>query len=134
MSMTENKAVETLEYIKTFDGMDFGATKIALETAIQALEEIQAYRAIGTVEELQRQKDYIDTISEVCSGYSEIGTIEKFKALKEKNEPKKVVINNIPKTSWTKATTKYTCPSCDRVIGFNGLNYCSVCGQKLDWQ
>ena len=51
----------------------------------------------------------------------------------EKQIAKKVVINNIPKTSWTKATTKYTCPSCDRVVGFNGLNYCSVCGQKLDW-
>lgn len=51
----------------------------------------------------------------------------------EKQIAKKIVINNIPKTSWTKATTKYTCPSCDRVIGFNGMNYCPTCGQKLDW-
>lgn len=51
-----------------------------------------------------------------------------------KQIPKKIVINNISKTSWTKATTKYSCPCCDRVIGFNGLNHCSVCGQKIDWK
>lgn len=52
----------------------------------------------------------------------------------EKQIPKKIVINNISKTSWTKATIKYSCPCCDRVIGFNGLNYCFVCGQKIDWK
>lgn len=51
-----------------------------------------------------------------------------------KQIPKKIVINNIPKTSWTKATIKYSCPCCGRVIDFNELNYCSVCGQKLDWE
>lgn len=50
------------------------------------LKEIQAYRAIGTVEELQRRIAYIDTINEICSGYSAIGTIDEFKALKEKEE------------------------------------------------
>ena len=98
--MTENKIPE----IAIIGGRH---TERTLKAHIDLLEELEQYRAIGTVEE--------------------------FKALKEKQIPKKIVINNIPKTSWTKATTKYTCPSCDRVIGFNGLNYCSCCGQKLDW-
>ena len=110
--MTESEARSKIKYrigvIKEIAGNRYDDKSCEdLEIAIQALKEIREYRAIGTVEE--------------------------FKSLKDKSEPKKVVINNIPKTSWTKATTKYTCPSCDRVIGFNGLNYCSVCGQKLDW-
>ena len=35
--MTAERAIELLEYIKTFDGMDFGATKIALDMAIESL-------------------------------------------------------------------------------------------------
>lgn len=51
----------------------------------------------------------------------------------EKQIPKKIILRNIPKTSWTKATSKYECPCCSRFIGFNGLNHCSVCGQRLKW-
>lgn len=36
--MTKDKAIEVLEYIKTFDGMDYGATKIALDMAIDSLK------------------------------------------------------------------------------------------------
>jgi len=44
--MTENKAVETIEYIKTFDGMNFGATTIALDMAIQALQTVSKYQEL----------------------------------------------------------------------------------------
>lgn len=44
--MTENKAIKIIEYIKTYDGMNFGATKIALDMAIQALENISKYQEL----------------------------------------------------------------------------------------
>ena len=96
--MTEN---EVLEELKTFpvNCLDFKENQ-ALHIAIQALEEVQAYRAIGTIEE--------------------------FKALKEKAEPKKP-----QEISW--GATK--CPICGQEFGFNShFNHCSNCGQKLDWQ
>ena len=100
--MTESKAVEVIEYIKTFDGMDFGATKIALDMAIKALEEIQQYIAIGTVEE--------------------------FKALKEKSVPKKPV----EKPNCDMTYKEITCPTCGRYISEYRNSYCD-CGQKINW-
>lgn len=56
--MTENEAVKKLEYTKRNCGMPFqgntwkpNTETIALDIAIEALEEIQQYRLIGTVEE-----------------------------------------------------------------------------------
>ena len=57
--------------------------------------------------------------------YLKIGTVEEFKALKEKNEPKKP-----QEISW--GATK--CPICGQEFGFNShFNHCSNCGQKLDF-
>lgn len=46
---------------------------------LNILEELLAYRAIGTVEDYWK-------LNEMCKEYSAIGTIEEFKALKEKND------------------------------------------------
>lgn len=73
-------------------------SKEAVEILLQAFEEVEQYRAIGTIEE--------------------------FKALKEKSLEKKV-------------DEEYCCPIChtcgmddDGIAG----DYCTNCGQKLDWQ
>lgn len=108
----------------------------AHEMAIQALEEIQQYRAIGTVEQLRFMKSVCDMSDDMLKSladsirarmkYEAIGTVEEFKALKEKNEPKKP--NEI---SWG-ATS---CPICSYEFGFGSrFKYCSKCGQKIDWQ
>ena len=55
--------------------------------------------------------------------YRAIGTIEEFKALKEKSVAKKP----IDKMMYLE------CPACGDV-GILDCGYCSVCGQKLDWQ
>ncbi len=73
----------------------FETMRMFAETCKDALEEIQSYRAIGTVEE--------------------------FKALKEKAEPKK------PDYQWEHEK----CPGCGSFHVFG--RYCSECGQKLDW-
>lgn len=142
MSITENKAVETLEYIKTFDGMDFGATKIALKMAIQVIEEIQEYRAIGTVEDLKTMKEngafsgaelaQILAMQMELKKYQSIGTIEEFKVLKEKSVAKKIV------TKGQGYEADCYCPNCNTFLGsdqdwcFNQTKHCSECGQALE--
>ena len=74
----------------------------SLEIAIKSLEEIQAYRAIGTVEE--------------------------FKALKEKAEPKKPLNAHRGRKG-----TLGTCPCCSWGI-IERFDFCPKCLQKIDWQ
>ena len=52
----------------------------------EASEELEAYRALGTVEELQAIKASTALVTDILAEYSSIGTIELFKALKEKAE------------------------------------------------
>lgn len=84
----------TLEQIKAHNEDNY-KTYLADEVAITALLEIQQYRAIGTIDE--------------------------FKALKEKAEPKKVAYQG----------EHEKCPTCGsfRVFG----KYCTGCGQRLNW-
>ena len=94
--------------------------------AIQAIEEIQQYRAIGTVEEIQSKLE----------AYRELGTMEEFKDLKEKNTPYKpqeyedryyaCKCDNIVLPKWRKYPTELMPKS-------EGLPHCMACGQKLDW-
>ena len=61
--MTESRAVEMLRQgDKYADEVDFTYEEYceALNMAIQALEEIQQYRAIGTVEEIQQKLAELD--------------------------------------------------------------------------
>lgn len=99
------------------------------------LQEIQQYRAIGTVERLlQLQHDYW-YLNEMCKEYSAIGTIEEFKSLKEKNEPKKA----IGKRKYDEAY----CPACSEVISdgefwaldeyVHHCNYCGKAVKGVDW-
>ena len=86
--MTENEAKQWLKHTRAYqhkcDNCEYIDIKGACneeckdfyDMAIQALEEIQQYRAIGTVEELQSKLE----------AYRELGTMEELKALKEKNE------------------------------------------------
>lgn len=106
--MTENQAIKILKEEKSWESDD---RKIdAFIMAIQALEEIKQYRAIGTAEEL--------------------------KELKEKNTPYKpqeyedryyaCKCDNILLPKWKKYPTKLMPKS-------EGLPHCMACGQKLDW-
>ena len=61
---------------------------------INDMEELQQYRAIGTVEEIKKVISFLSNDNDnsviddmnVLNAYRSIGTIEEFKALKEKNE------------------------------------------------
>lgn len=127
----------------------------------KVIEEIQQYRAIGTVEELQDMKNKYQEAVVDWRQYRKIGTIEElkalkdinrvadnlskmerieYKALKEKNEPKKPYIQQIVKDF--REHDCYECPNCDCFVGYVSECqeehyqdiYCPNCGQKLDWQ
>ena len=92
--MTKNRCIELLKKMKhmfteTCAKID---ENTALDMAVEAIEEIQQYRAITgiTADDLRAlEKDEIQTIGDVLNVFSEwykykaIGTTEEFKALKE---------------------------------------------------
>ena len=110
-----------------------------MNMAIKALEEIQQYRAIGTVEgyekAIQSSMEYYNLMKEYKARVDEleaIGTIEEFKTLKEKNTPKKP--NQVSKAM---DKDKYVgligrCPHCSSIVAEDNL-VCEDCFQVLDW-
>jgi hypothetical protein len=90
--MTENEDIEDIEKILYMgvgrSGIDNENSKIA-----KALNELMQYRAIGTVEKVSKIKELYDKAKWLLDderkkrrSYESIGTIEEFKALKEKEE------------------------------------------------
>lgn len=100
--MTESEAIKELE-----TSIDFAKMCIqncerkneiqGYEMAIKALEEVQQYRAIGTVEELETASKYLRLVKkhgtvgktiEECAEYEEIGTVEECRAAMKKKPEK----------------------------------------------
>ena len=140
--MTENQAIKIIKQEKQWESN--ARICDAFETSIKALEEIQQYRAIGTVEQLKtmfdgfwKLKDLCEEyekyglpedywkLNEMCKEYSAIGTIEEFKAMKEKSVAKKPA----------KAGIGYKCVCCGSYTDPRDWHsaYCGRCGQKMDW-
>lgn len=111
--MTEQEAIKAL---KLEGGIEItGRAKrcadfcMGLDIAIKALEEIQQYREIGTVEECRE-------------------------AMERKNEKKVIERKEIKDFEGRIYAIKGSCPRC----GYGGIKstdtlYCPYCGQKLDW-
>lgn len=155
--MTENEAIKCLE--KQIEIQPCMNVISAFEIAIQALEEIQQYRAIGltpelieamqghnvalindlgeyqaigTVEDIQEVMALCKSLQETVCRYMNIGTIDEFKALKEKSVAKKPLFI---KRSFIQF---YACPHCstnehyEKV--FSKMRHCENCGGAFDWQ
>lgn len=102
--MTEMEAIKELSYDNTAYGGR--CTEEVRRVAIHALSEIQQYRAIGTVEDIEKSMQNVSVLlaeHELLKLYQSIGTIDEFKALEQskENEPKKTnsfsgcICNNI---------------------------------------
>lgn len=139
--MNEQEAMETLERLfSDSTNEDYPFTECfaeALTIAIQALEEVQQYRAIGTPEELQDMKsNYFEALSD-WRQYRKIGTLEECRTAREKQIPEKPIM----KQYFEDSEEKYLrCPTCgeiltDRIPVDNKIFYfhCMNCGQKFDW-
>lgn len=135
--------MEKSEAIKEFRqniDMPFGSniSREASELAIQTLEEVQQYRAIGTPEELQDMKsDYFEALSD-WRQYRKIGTLEECRAAMEKQIPRKPIFNH--NLSDTLSLFHCECGNAIKVSHDTGImnnnnapNYCSNCGCRLDW-
>ena len=135
--MTENEAIERLKCMRLFMEINDKQNEskfleddyIANKTAIQALEEIQQYRAIGTVEDIEKDIRQSEEEFDMLMEYRKIGTIEEFKDLKEKSVAKK------PRFY----AHNYYCTECGNLVGNNEFEwqrflYCDNCGAKIDWQ
>ena len=109
--MTENEAKLILDVrISRFDHAD--DVNKALEVVKTALEEIQRYRAIGTVEECREAMEK-----------------QRAKKSKVKVQDRDLKIGCVIFKAGTKT---YWCPSCRKAItGSDG--YCRWCGQAIDW-
>lgn len=89
--MTESEAIEELKYdcnelgkaipCDTSWGKSF---ENAYAMAINALEEVQQYRAIGTPEECLRNKDFLDFISDKMNPNDFETYLRLYNALEEK--------------------------------------------------
>lgn len=81
--MTENEAIaRIIDHfdVHHHDNRPHPLLDKAVEMAIQALEEVQKYRAIGTPEELQDMKNnYFEALSD-WRQYRKIGTLEECRA------------------------------------------------------
>ncbi len=129
--MTEQEAKLILDVrISRFDHAE--DVNEALEIAKQALEEIQRYRGIGTVEEIKTVKKYIElkkrcgtpsNTIDLCAEYAAIGTVEECREAVEKQKPKVGIVT---------AGKSYPimCPSCGHKMDL-AYHYCVFCGQCL---
>lgn len=125
----ESEAINVLNMIEAHGDLAIKAK----QTAINALEEVQQYRAIGTLEELKEAMKYVWLVKkhgtigkalEECAEYESIGTPEECRAAVEKQTAKRprIIVNAM------------ICPSCPRCFKSDNSTYCPSCGQKLKWE
>ena len=136
--MIESEAIKELHGIRPRGGIIPQKRAEALDVAIQALEEVQQYREIGTLEELQNMKsDYFEALSD-WRQYRKIGTLEECRTAIEKQTAKKPIFSH--NLSDTLSVFHCECGNVIKVshdVGImdnnNAPNYCSKCGCGLDW-
>ena len=91
-----------------------------------------AYRAIGTPEELQEmKKDLAEALSD-WRQYRKVGTLEECRAAVEKQTAKKVKSISQVKDGDSYVGLIGRCPCCGDILE-EGTVYCD-CGQRLDWR
>lgn len=139
ISMTEQEAIE---FLKGYTDEDVYTEKCinAHKTAISALEEIQQYRALGTVDDIKKiigflsldgEKGLIDDAT-LLNQYRMLGTVEELKEAREKQIAKKVIKKTENADGFR--TGYVACPNCGAwVVRPISMNGCSKCLQRLDW-
>ena len=156
--MTEQEAISVLKMIETHGYLPTNAK----DEAIKALEEVEQYRAIGTVSELQdiviginaladsqfSAADMEKLVNDMKSlyEYRQIGTPEECQAAVEKlkaKQPKQqgVFDSNGKFHTWNGINGKpyLLCPNCGTNLCCEmpydkKPKYCDDCGQKLNWE
>lgn len=152
--MTEKEAIKRIkDHMEVHALKEIGAIYItqALNMSIKALEEIQQYRAIGTVEDFERlaylKKRYEDETYDYCGEYGAnkcelkdrveklqeyeaIGTVEECREAVEKQKAKKPFRGRV-----INGNEYEICRKCTAIVKDEEwkAKYCPVCGQAIDW-
>ena len=149
--MNREEAIKELHNVRTMGGIIPQKRAEALDMAIKALEEVQQYRQIGSVElfagtkklsDLTKKCGTIGKVFDECAEYAAIGTVEEFRESAEKQTAKKPefvdtrFMNNGKHISdGCQLQNCYKCPNCNQHIFhvWDDELYCKYCGQLLDW-
>lgn len=127
--MTVQEAKESLTLCKIT--RVFMPKNEVIDFVIQALEELEQYRALGTVEQLEWCKDashWKSLYEEKLAQYESLGTVEELKEAREKQRAKKPIRKHI-----NTIIDSYVCPTCGTEWLFGKTpKYCGICGQKLE--
>lgn len=122
MSMTENE---------TINGWTFEETIKTTENLIKAESNMFKWDVLSHL------RDFAESYKDELEQYREIGTVEELQELKEKSVAKKPIMRAIEEYE----VECFCCPCCndmltDRIPLENKTFYfhCLNCGQKLDWQ
>ena len=142
--MTENEAIDTIRCVlSAYVGSRITPETVqATQMAFKALEEIQQYRALGTVEELTQAAKYMHlakkngTIGKVideCAEYEAIGTVEECRTAMEKQTPKRPDYEGDGYADGQLVYDTWVCPCCGRryEVDYDEYDYCPYCGQKI---
>lgn len=132
--MTEQQAIKRLKSEMEWESIELN--REAFSMGIKALEEIQQYRAIGTVEEIQQLIKKEVSERRKLEEYFMLGSVEELQALKEKSVAKK------PFQPF--GTHSYKCPTCWKFVAHEVddncdlkaemAEWCPFCSQHLDWE
>ena len=156
--MTESEAIKKVKefglYHAIGDLPNSMLTVKAFEMAIKALEEIQQYRAIGTVKYFKECADILnktatDELAKIIDEwilYHKIGTVDECREAREKQIPKKP---NKRQVGTNILMSKiYYCPICNKKLydcavkkgkldyvspGSKKSKFCEDCGQAINW-
>lgn len=127
-------AIQALEIVDSFRSL-YPLQNFEEEALMEFVKEIQQYRAIGSVEDVQDIFSLCKTLQDVVKKYSAIGTVEECRTAVERMKPKKPYIQQV------EVDDCFECPSCDSFIGYVSdckdehyqVGFCCNCGQALDW-
>ena len=100
---------------------------VGLDAAVEALNELQRYRDLGSVEQIQNQKKNLAVSYNIIAEYQAIGTPEKCREARKRQNQMKVEDVHVD---------EYYCPACGAENncdqGHVDDYYCPVCGQALE--
>ncbi|MCU6748432.1 hypothetical protein OCV51_12330 [Faecalicatena acetigenes] len=156
MTDTEREIKRLISYIRSCRVANIDCTvtidKSLTQGILNALEEIQHYREIGTVEEI---KDLLAVISEAeedvdesgisvgfikniiqLAKYKKIGTVEECRAAVEKQKAKKPDYEGDGCDKDGKIIyDTWICPCCGEryEVDYDDYEHCPKCGQAIDW-
>ena len=114
----------------------------AFDMAIKALEEIQQYRAIGTVEEVKQMKENgFFTGNELAIMATNLIVLQDYQAIGTVEQCREGVEMMMPKKPYEGRFGVLRCSCCDEKVGQkvtgvlkeDCMNFCAYCGRKVDW-